>query len=67
MSYSGRVWERYIGDFEDCSRVAFHVWNQQPSHSDAEEQLSRLYGLWREGYGLEPMEVFRKFFYNIKD
>ena len=62
VSYSGQVWVRYIGDFEDGSRVAFHICSQQPSHSDAEEQLSRLYGLWQERDGLEPIEVFRKFF-----
>ena len=62
VSYSGRVWVRYIGDFEDGSRMAFHIWSQQPSHSDAEEQLSRFYGLWQERDGLEPIEVFRKFF-----
>ena len=62
VSYSGRVWVRYIGDFEDGSRVAFHIWSQQPSHRDAEEQLSRFCGLWQERDGLEPMEVFRKLF-----
>jgi hypothetical protein len=35
-------WCEYIGDFEDRSKVAFHVWSQQPSYRDAEEQLSWL-------------------------
>ena len=30
--------------------------------TEAEEQLGRLYGLWQERDGLEPMEAFRKFF-----
>ncbi len=61
VSYSGQVWARYIGQFLDGSRVAFHVWSQQPSHEDAEDQLGRFYGMFRERDGLEPIDVFRKF------
>ncbi len=52
VSYDGLVFVRYIGDFLDGSKVAFHIWNQQPSHEDAEEQLGNLYALFleKEGY-----------------
>ena len=62
VSYSGLVWVRFIGDFIYGSRVALNIVAPQPSHSDAEEQLGRLYGIWQERDGLEPMEAFRKFF-----
>jgi hypothetical protein len=61
VSYDGLVWARYIGDFEDGSKVAFHIWSQQPSHREAEEQLSEFYGRFLEFDGLEPLEVLRKF------
>ena len=61
VSYSGNVWARYIGDFMDGSRVALHIWAQQPSHREAEEQLERLYGLFLARDALEPWQVFRKF------
>ena len=61
VSYSGQVWARYIGQFLDGSRVAFHVWSQQPTHEEAEEQLVRLYGLFKEREGLEPIDVFKKY------
>lgn len=62
VSLSGLVWARYIGHFEDGSRVAFHISSLQPSHREAEEQLSELYGLFRERDGLEPVEVFERYF-----
>jgi hypothetical protein len=61
VSYSGQVWARYVGNFLDGSRVAFNVWSQQPSHREAEEQLGRLYGLFKSNDGLEPIDVLRKF------
>lgn len=61
VSYSGLVYARYVGPFLDGSRVGFNIWSQQPSHRDAEEQLMRFYGLFRERDGLEPLEVFRKY------
>jgi hypothetical protein len=61
VSYSGNVWARFLSDFEDGSRVALHIWAQQPSHREAEEQLERLYGLFFLHDNLEPWEVFRKF------
>ena len=64
VSYSGLVWVRYISDFLDGSRVAFHVWSKQPSHKHAEQQLSNLYGLFQGLDDLEPIEVFRKFMFN---
>ena len=60
VSYSGQVWARYIGQFLDGSKVAFHVWSQQPTHEEAEEQLGGLYGLFKDRDGLEPSDVFRK-------
>lgn len=57
----GLVWVRYVGPFVDGSRVGLHIWSQQPSHEEAEQQLSELYGRFMELDGLEPIEVFRKF------
>ena len=57
VSYSGLVWVRFLGDFEDESRVGMHIWSQQPSHIQAEEQLARYYSHFLERDGLEPMEV----------
>jgi len=62
VSYSGQVWARYVSSFVDSSKVAFHIWSQQPSHAEAEEQLAKLYGIFKERDGLEPMEVFRTYF-----
>ena len=61
VSYAGNVWARFLTDFEGGSKVALHIWAQQPSHADAEEQLGRLYGLFLNRDNLEPIEVFRKF------
>jgi hypothetical protein len=61
VSYSGFVWARYIGDYEDGSKVAFHIFSEQPSHREAEEQLGRLYSLFMERNGLEPMDVFGRY------
>ena len=61
VSYSGLVWARYVGDFVDGSKVSFNVLSEQPSHEDAEEQLTELYGRFLELDGLQPAEVFRKF------
>jgi hypothetical protein len=61
VSYSGLVWVRYICDFVDNSKLVFHILSEQPSHEEAEEQLGRFYGLFRERDGLEPIEVFKKF------
>jgi hypothetical protein len=61
VSYDGLVWVRYIGDYEDGSKVAFHIWSQQPSHRAAEKQLEHLYALFLELDGLKPLEVFRRF------
>jgi len=61
VSYDGLVWARYIGDFLDGSKVAFHVYSEQPSHRDAEEQLTELYRLFSERDGLEPIEVFKRY------
>lgn len=60
-SYGGQVWAGYVGDFLDGSRVALRVWSQQPSHRDAEDQLSSLYARFVELDGLEPIEVFQKY------
>jgi hypothetical protein len=62
VSSSGGLWVRYIGNFEDGSRVTFHIWSRQPSHGEAEEQLSRLYAFFKERDGLEPMHVFKAYF-----
>ena len=62
VSYSGQVWVRFIGGFIEGSRVALNITAYLPSHEDAEEQLGRLYGMWQERDGLEPMEAFRKFY-----
>jgi hypothetical protein len=64
VSSDGRVWVRYMGDFEDGSRVGLHIWSWQSSHQEAEEQLARLYGLFMERDGLEPVEVFRKYMFD---
>jgi hypothetical protein len=61
VSYDGNVWARFLTDFEDSSKVALHIWSEQPSHREAEEQLGRLYGMFLERDNLEPIEVFRKF------
>lgn len=61
VSYSGTVWVRYVGDFEDGSRVALCIRSCQPSHSEAEEQLGRFYGIFKEKEALEPIDVFRKY------
>ena len=61
VTFSGDVWVRYVGDFLDGSKVAFHIWSQQPSHRDAEEQLLELYGRFMEFDGLSPPEVFKKY------
>jgi hypothetical protein len=52
---------RFIGDFEDRSKVSFEIFSQQPSHYDAEKQLGQYYALWKVAHGLEPIDVFRKF------
>ncbi|MEW6664148.1 MAG: hypothetical protein AB1512_02860 [Thermodesulfobacteriota bacterium] len=65
VSLCGQVWVRFVNRFLRNSRVSLHIWSQQPSHEDAEEQLARFYGLFREREGLEPIEVFRK--YHLRD
>lgn len=62
VSYSGLVWARCIEDFLDGSKVAFHIFSEQPLHREAEEQLAKLYSIFRERDNLEPMEVFRRYF-----
>ena len=62
VSYSGLVYVRLKAPFLDGSKVVLNIWSQQPSHEEAEAQLSRLYALLHERDGLEPLEVFRKFF-----
>ena len=52
---------RFIGDFEDRSKVALEIFSQQPVHYDAERQLGKYYAFWKVVDGLEPIEVFRKF------
>jgi hypothetical protein len=61
-SYSGLAWTRYITPFLDGSKTGTNVWSQQPSHSDAEYQLGKFYGMLEYVDGLEPLEVFRKYF-----
>jgi hypothetical protein len=61
VNFSGLVWVRYLSDFLDDSKVGMNIWSQQPSHYKAEEQLMKLYGLFQERDGLEPIEVFRKY------
>jgi hypothetical protein len=61
VSYCGKAWVRFLTDFVGGSRVALHIWSQHPSHEEAEEQLVELYRLFKERDGLEPVEVFRKY------
>ena len=52
---------RFIGDFEDNSKVSFEIFSEQPSHYEAERQLAKFYCLWKFVDGMEPIDVFRKF------
>jgi hypothetical protein len=52
---------RFIGDFEDNSRVSFEIFSEQPSHYEAERQLAKFYCLWKVVDAMEPVDVFRKF------
>lgn len=60
VSYSGMVWVRYLTPFEENSKIALQIWSQQPSHSEAEEQLSEFYSLFQTRKGMEPIEVFKE-------
>lgn len=59
VSSDGLVWVRYVTDFEG-SRAKVHIWAQQPSHGEAEEQLVEFYRLFREHEGIEPIQVFQR-------
>jgi hypothetical protein len=61
VSYSGLVWVRYKGDFEGGAKVALSIQSELPSHSDAEEQLARFYGLYKDRNGQEPIDVLRRY------
>jgi hypothetical protein len=60
-SYSGMTFVRFISPFLDGSKVGLHIWSQQPSHEDAEDQLSELYRRFLSDDSLEPIEVFKKY------
>lgn len=61
VSSGGLVWVRYRSDFGGWN-ATLHIWAQQPSHREAEEQLGRFYGMFEERDGIDPIDVFRRLY-----